>query len=63
MGKQNQGLSFVVKLDPTRRKMSPEELEVYLREKSRGCGIHGIETNKTQRRKERQKARKEGWDE
>jgi hypothetical protein len=62
MGNSNRGLSFTLKFDPTKRKMFPEELEVYLREKSRGCGIHGLESSRTERRKDRQKARKEGWE-
>lgn len=45
-----------------KRKMSKEELEQYLREKSRGCGIHGQESNKTKRRKEKQKFKKESYD-
>ena len=30
-----------VKIDPTKRKMGDLELQVYLREKKRGCGAHG----------------------
>ncbi|OGF24843.1 hypothetical protein A2331_04850 [Candidatus Falkowbacteria bacterium RIFOXYB2_FULL_34_18] len=42
-----------------KRKMSKEELEQYLREKKRGCGIHGVKSNKTKRRQDKQKLKKE----
>lgn len=53
---------LVIKADHTRRRMSPEELRVYLRESGRGCGVHGVESNKTKRRKARQAFKKEDYD-
>lgn len=48
-----------IKIDVTKRKKSPEELAVYLREKSRGCGVNGVISRKTERRKYKQKLKKE----
>jgi hypothetical protein len=47
-------ISFVLKSDPTRRKMPPEELRMHLREISRGCGAHGVVSRRTERRKNKQ---------
>jgi len=43
-----------IKVDPTKRKMPPEELQVYLRESRRGTGIHGVKSNRMKRRQQKQ---------
>lgn len=57
--KKKDDLSITIKVDHTKRKMGPEELQAFLRR--RGSGPHGVVSRKTERRKERAKARKEGW--
>ena len=42
---------IIIQIDPVKRKMSPQELKAYLRENKRGTGPHGLEANKTKRRK------------
>jgi len=53
---------LTVKADHTRRQMSPEELKAYLRESKRGCGVHGLEANKTKRRKAKQAMQQGDYD-
>lgn len=38
-----------------KRKMDKTELRQFLRESKRGCGIHGLVSRKTERRKEKQR--------
>jgi hypothetical protein len=52
-----------IKLDPTRRKMPPEELRMYLREISRGCGAHGVVSRREERRKFKQNFKNSTGDE
>ena len=43
-----------IKPDQTKRKMPAEEMQVYLRESRRGTGIHGVKSNRTKRRQQKQ---------
>lgn len=43
-----------IKTDQTRRQMAPDELQCYLREIKRGCGIHGVVSRREERRKFKQ---------
>ncbi|MFO7807101.1 MAG: hypothetical protein R6V40_01610 [Candidatus Moraniibacteriota bacterium] len=58
--KKKQGMSFKVGVDPTKRKMSPEELKAYLRENSRGTGPHSSKKGKRgyDRRRDKKKQEK-----
>lgn len=56
-------ISFKIKTDPTRRKMGEEELRMYLRERSRGCGTHGVVTRRMERRKYKQSFKSSQGDE
>lgn len=49
-----------VKIDPTKRKMPPEELRAFLRESRRGVGPHSTKKGKKGYSRIRDKKRKEG---
>jgi len=57
------GKPLKTKFDQAHRKMCPEELRMYLREISRGCGAHGVVTRRVERRKFKQNFKNSQGDE
>lgn len=62
-GKDKKREVIKVKPDQTKRKMSPEELRAYLREKDRGVGPHSSKKGKRgyDRRRDKKKKEKKRW--